>query len=300
MQPDPPMPTLNDLLRLSGVDAGDTAVLFHVSDNPHLHAALGRLAADEPILFDAFQNQHGPNTEALLRKRRVVASFVPGTARDFVFAGLFAIRGSSYRSMAELDADPCHTALRERFGHLSFVALGEKTGRRGRLVFDLSPMAELASLVGRLIVGKPPGRAYARLAENLHAPVIEISRSKRLVPPPPEWQEFIVTGAELRHLPATWATRLSEWRGVYLILDPADGARYVGSAYGAENLHARWRTHVAGEEGVTLHLRDRDPAGFRFSILERLHPDFPAPEVIRAEQSWKARLHTVDFGLNAA
>ncbi|MBL4559231.1 MAG: hypothetical protein JKP98_25855 [Rhodobacteraceae bacterium] len=41
-----------------------------------------------------------------------------------------------------------------------------------------------------------------------------------------------MTGLELRALPASWAPVLREWRGVYLIVDQTDGARYVGSAYG--------------------------------------------------------------------
>lgn len=36
----------------------------------------------------------------------------------------------------------------------------------------------------------------------------------------------------------------------------------------------------------------------RFSILQRTSPDLEASEVIALEASWKARLHTREFGLN--
>jgi hypothetical protein len=93
---------------------------------------------------------------------------------------------------------------------------------------------------------------------------------------------------------------LAEWRGVYLIFDEQDGRSYVGSAYGRDNLLGRWLTYARDGHGGNRELRERDPLGFRFTILERLAPDLPADEVIARENSWKARLHTrAPFGLNA-
>jgi len=103
----------------------------------------------------------------------------------------------------------------------------------------------------------------------------------------------------LNRLPQNWAARLREWRGVYLITDETDGARYVGSAYGQENLLGRWQAHVARDRGVTRDLARRDPVNFRFSILERVSPDMAADEVIALEHDWMDRLHTRRYGLNA-
>jgi hypothetical protein len=94
-------------------------------------------------------------------------------------------------------------------------------------------------------------------------------------------------------------TLLREWRGVYLIVDQTDGARYVGSAYGADNLLGRWRAHVQGDQGITAKLRARNPAHFHFAILERMAPDDPAEDVIAREMTWIARLDTRRHGLNA-
>jgi hypothetical protein len=114
-------------------------------------------------------------------------------------------------------------------------------------------------------------------------------------PPAPGWGDLVVTAAEIRTLPVEWAARLAEWRGVYLVVDESGGARYVGSGYGDRNLLGRWRAHVAGQRGVK-----REPAQFRFLILKRAGPDMAPGDVIAVENNWKARLHSVAYGLNAA
>jgi hypothetical protein len=290
---------LHTILGTTGIPREDIAVMLHVSDKPKLHRALPILASEQPELFNAFQNQHGPNVEATLIKRGYVASFVNLRGDEYAFVGLFEIADRAFRSMEELDADPHRTVLRERYGDVSFVELGEKTGLTGRMVFSLSPRAELEDLRGRLLVRKNQApRQYRFLAENIDAPVIEISRESQLVQPPPDWRDFVVAADELATLPNSWKTCLGGWRGVYLITDEKDGARYVGSAYGAENLFGRWRAHVAREKGVTAELGKRDTASFRFSILQLLLHDADAADVQALEANWKLRLHTRIWGLN--
>lgn len=288
------------ILGTIAVPRKDIAVMLHVSDRVKFQRVLPVLAAEHPELFDAFQNQHGPNVEATLMKRGHVASFVNIRADEFAFVGLYRITDRVFRSMAELDADPHRTRLREKFGEVSFVELGEQTGRKGRVVFSLSLCPELGELRGRLLIRKNQApRQYRFLAENIDAPVIEISRDSLLVPPPPDWRDFIIEAGDLESLPSGWKARLAGWRGVYLITDTGDdGARYVGAAYGEENLWGRWREHAGGSKGVTVELSKRDPSNFRFSILQLLLHDATAQEVQSVEANWKLRLHTRDFGLN--
>lgn len=288
------------LLRAEGLALNEVTVFLHVPNVPVLRRALPQLVEEDPALFDAFQNQHGPRVEATLKARPYIASFVALPGGDFLFAGLFRITGHRFHTMAELDAVPARQELRLRYGDICFVELGKEKGLTGRLVFDLQAAPELASLTGRLSVSKPvnSGQSYRFLAENFAGQVMEISLERRFVPPPPDWRDMVLSATELRTLPRDWAARLKEWRGVYLVVDQSDGARYVGSAYGAENLHARWQAHVRRDKGVTAELSKRDPAGFRFSILERTSPDLPADEVIAIEQNWKSRLDTVAHGLN--
>ncbi|MES2666814.1 MAG: GIY-YIG nuclease family protein [Pseudomonadota bacterium] len=291
---------LKDMFVGQGIAAADMCVFFHVSDKPKLHKALRHLADEQPELFNAFQNQHGSQVEATLKKRKFIASFVPGGANEYIYAGLFEVVDSQFHTMLELDADPYRTVLRQKYGDTCFVELGQRTGLAGRLVFKLIPRTELAHLVGRMVVRKPIGvRGYRFLAETLDCQIVEITRQRQLSPPSPDWRDFIVTAEEMLNLPRDWAARLEGWRGVYLITDEADGMRYVGSAYNTENLLGRWRAHVAGENGVTVELGKRSPAQFRFSILQLLLHDAEASDVLMVETNWKRRLHTRHpFGLN--
>jgi len=288
----------NELLAMVGLDPRNVAIMLHTPAQPDQKRSLLALVEDAPDQFDAYQDNHPRNAESTLKKRAVTASFVVGEGGESRFVGLYTVAGWTFRSAEEFDADPVRQNLILRFRGISHVELARQSGQSGRAVFDLRPLPALADLRGRLIVSRPPGRAYMRLAENCDLPVLQIEREARFAPPAPDWDNFVVTGGEMRGLPRTWQARLREWRGIYLIVDQSDGARYVGSAYGAENLLGRWRAHVAREQGVTVELGSRDPAMFRFSILQRLDPDLAPDQVIAVEQNWKRRLDTIAWGLN--
>ena len=286
------------LLTQSGFDPRDVAVMLHTPVQSHEKNALMALVDDYPDLFEAYQDNHPPGPEATLKRRKLAASFVVGTNSEAYFVGMYRIAGWRELTALELDADPRRKAVEERYRGRSFSQLATDSGRDGRAVFDLVPLTELSELKGRLIVQRTPGRAYMRLAENTKLAVLEIKRDARFSPPPPDWRDFVVSTDDLRVLPRDHAARLAGWRGVYLITDEKDGARYVGSAYGAENLLGRWRAHVAKDKGVTAELGQRDTSSFRFSILQLLLHDADAADVQALEANWKTRLHTRSWGLN--
>ncbi len=91
---------------------------------------------------------------------------------------------------------------------------------------------------------------------------------------------------------------MAQWRGIYLVTDTTDVGRYVGSAYGQQNIIGRRQQHVAGEYGITRELHPRLTAGFQFSIHDLLHHDTPEEKVIRREHSWMDRLLTRTWSLN--
>jgi hypothetical protein len=286
----------NDLLRMGGVDPAVCAIMLHAPVEPELRRGLLAMAQEDPDLFRVYQDNHPRNPDATLKRHGMVASFVVEEGESARFVGMFGISGWTFRSSVELDADPVRQRLQERFRGKGFVELeGEGSGRA---VFDLEELPELAELRGRLVIRRSPGRAYMRLATNNRLDVMEISRTPQFAPPAPDWFDFIVSGAEVRVLPKDWQARLREWRGIYLIVDQKDGARYVGSACNEANLLGRWSAHVGGEAGVTVELAGRDPAGFRFSILELLAPVAERAEVIRTENRWKQTLGTREWGLN--
>ena len=114
----------------------------------------------------------------------------------------------------------------------------------------------------------------------------------------PLWNELQLTWEELHQLPTSWVTILKQWRGVYFILDGADGKGYVGSASGKENLHGRWMNYRDTGHGGNKRLRERKPDKFLFTILELCSPTESMANVVMCEENWKNRLHTRVYGLN--
>lgn len=286
------------LLHNSGIDPNRVAVMLHTAKEPRLRDNLGTLLQREPELFEAYQSTHTPQAEATLKAREFAASFVSRSGADMVFAGLYSVAGWEHWPAERLDADPVFAQLQRDYGCTKFCTSDNESDRAGRLRFTLRKRSELSDLIGRLIISRPAGRGYMRLAERMPDEVREVLRTPHLTPPPPDWREFVIDTANLRAIPRDWAARLREWRGVYLIVDESDGARYVGSAYGDEELLQRWQAHVRKDRGITAELGKRDPKNFRFSILQVVEPGLDKDAVVRIESNWKWRLHTLDFGLN--
>lgn len=262
----------------------------------HKSAALGRLlpwlAAESPDEFNAYQCAHSRNAEASLKKRPLLASFVGlGNGKD-CFVGIYENLGAAPITETEFLAKPEQQRL--------FTAgYAHNPWRDGTLWFDLQRTNFMEELSGRLLVRWSGGRNYARLAENNEFPIVAILEDSALAEDMPEWRDLILTWNELQSLPSSWADVLRQWRGIYFIWDERDGLGYVGAAYGHDNLLGRWLNYAKTGHGQNRDLLHRDPAYFRFAILERLSPDMDADDVVRRENSWKLRLHTRTHGLNA-
>ncbi len=291
----------NTLLRDVHIDPAQVSVIMHLTRLEPLRSLLPIIADLHPDLFDAYQSVHGSRAEATLAKRPLAASFVPIGLAQLVFAGLFEITGRQTRPVTEVYADPRFARLEREFGATD-TAPGPNIARGGTQVhFSLTPRPELAEEIGRLRIAAPGTRAYVQIAANLDPVVLALTPRRHLSPPLPDWTEVILSKPEVVNLPPEWIAAMTQWRGVYLITDVSDGGRYVGSAYGKDNIVGRWRQHVAGNRGITAELRRRLTANFRFSILELVRHSDPDELVIRREHTWMNRLHTRDrnlLGLN--
>lgn len=288
----------NALLDHAGVSPSDVTLLFHTTTLPILRRMLPWLAAERPDLFDAYQSVHSLTAERTLANRPLVAAFVPIDRDDMAFVALYRILAMQDRPTSEIYSDARFAELERDYGATDTSPAQNMVRAARQLVFEMVATDDLADLRGRVVVRRPAGRAYARLAERLDPSVLRIEADPVLTVPPPDWRTLTLTGQELRALPASWANRLREWRGIYLIVDEVDGARYVGAAYGEDNLLGRWREHARQDQGVTVELIRRSPLTFRFSILERVSPDMAAEDVIVLERTWMERLHTIRYGLN--
>ena len=295
--------TFQDMLGKEGIDPEGVRVMLHSPNDKKFTEMLPGLAKTRRGVLEAYSAMHSTQAErTLLGHAPWVAIFLK-TERSatppawrMLFLGLYENRGNGIRTHAEIRAEPDVAWISGNFGeYQDFVGTPDDETHRW---FDLVQSERLGHLQGRLVIDVRLTPAYVRHGERIAAPISAIHAESVFDAAPPDWRDMMPTAGILRELPPGWAARLREWRGIYLIVDQSDGARYVGSAYGEENLLGRWLAHVAGDAGVTRGLAARDPARFGFSILERVSPDAAPREVIALEQTWMERLDTVRFGLN--
>jgi len=247
-------------------------------------------------LFDCYQSNHGARTEAALIKARYVAAFIRHTPGTALFVGFYAVVSSRSIDVEECMNRPLHRELMS----LGMSGIKATEGRNSVIEFSM-PMTDWhAEWRGRLII-RWPGleRSWYRWADRNEFVVEAITAESLLVQAMRPWDELAIEWSDLSLLPSTWRAALSQWRGIYLIIDQSDGKQYVGSAYGNENILQRWMGYARSGHGGNKLLRGRDPTMFQFSILQRVSPDLPDTDVIRIESTWKDRLGTrAPRGLN--
>lgn len=286
-----------------GVARAEVTLLLHNTTLEPLRSQLAWIAAHRPNLFAAYQSVHNDNVSATLRNRPLVASFVPRRLGRHLFVGLFRIERAEPESRATIYADPVFRELERDFGATDVGPGHARDGGEQRR-FYFAKDERMFALEGRIEVQTPldkngrPLRSYALRCDRNDPEIIALYPYPVNAPIMPEWTTLVLTPGRLRNLPDDWALRLAGWRGVYLITDQTDGGRYVGAAYGVDNLLNRWRQHVAQQVGITAGLHDRRTENFLFSILELTAPTAQPDEVIAIESNWKTRLHTREWGLN--
>jgi hypothetical protein len=292
--------TLNDLLAAESLDKERILVLRHRPPETMLRQALRGLAVEQPQLFNAYQQTQGARVEKQMRRAQYVASFIGHEAGKALFVGLYEVGDNKTLDREEYWRIPEHIQLKERFGMRGFIPEREK--RASILRFDLHLKEFYSSWRGKLIVKWPsPEIVWSRWAHGKgnEMPVLAILERSALERIMPRWDEITLSWEEIRLLPASWRSKLSEWRAIYYIFDVSDGKGYVGSACGKNNLEGRWQAYAVSGHGDNRLLRERDHKNFRFSILQRVSPDMDNEDVIRLEGSWKERLHTrAPLGLN--
>jgi hypothetical protein len=287
---------LNDLLHAESIDPRQVLVFRHRPFEPELNKVLPWLAAEEPDVFNAYQQTQGEKLQKVMTGAAYVASFIGHEPGKALFVALYSIGATKRLTPKKYWQIPAYVELK-KFGMKGFT---EEERRSSCLWFDLVPTQFYASWKGKLIVEwPPPERSWWRRAHRNTMPVLAILEDSALDATMPGWKEIAFTWEELRVLPTRWKSVLSQWRGIYYIFDTSDGKGYVGSAYGSNNLLGRWLNYAASGHGGNKLLRKRDPLHFRFTILERVSPDMDASDVIQMEESWKGRLHTRSpYGLN--
>jgi hypothetical protein len=281
---------LNDLLNSKRISPETVLVLRHRPWETQLNKVLPWLAADDPELFNAYQQTQGAKLEKVMQALRFtgsIASFIGLDAGKAVFVGLYSI------------GDPRPLTHRQYWNLPEYAKLhalgmtGYTDERRSILHFDLELTDFYSDWQGKLVIGWPaPERSWWRRAHRNTFPIQAILEESAFDAVMPEWTEIVLNLEQVRALPARWKAAMSQWRGIYYIRDKSDGRGYVGSAYGKDNLLGRWMDYVAQGHGGNRQLRRRNPKNFLFSILRRVSPDLEDSEVVDLESTWKTRLHT--------
>lgn len=284
-----------DLLKQQGIDPKAVLVMRHRPFETELRKVLPWLAAERPELFNAYQQGQNPRAEKAMQRADYVASFIGHQPAKGLFVGLY--RRGKWKPMT-YQQYWSHGLLKE-LGALGMQGF-EKGTRKQLLWFELKLVDFFSSWKGKLVVEWPGlERSWYRWADRNSFTIAAIHEQSVLDKEMPHWDQLVLTWEELRILPTAWKAAMKEWRGIYHIFDESDGKAYVGSAYGKDNILGRWLNYSARGHGGNTQLRRRNCSNFRFSILQRVSPDMEPRDVIQLEESWKRRLHTLEFGLNA-
>jgi hypothetical protein len=286
---------LNYLLSAEGIDTKNVGVLVmrHTRNKQILVRRLLWLAAEDLDLFNNLQTNHYPKAEKQLKRADYLISCIGHRPRQALFIGLYKVNGHRPISKPEYWEIPRKPELQR----LGLIGARDFTSIE---LFDLELTPKYQEWKGKLILDwPPPALAWTRWAnQKTEFPVKAILEESALDKEMPSWKELILTWQELHALPKLWINTLSQWRGIYFILDTANGKGYVGSAGGKYNLYGRWKNYADTGHGGNKRLLKRDPDKFLFSILERVSPDAEQTAVTILENNWQDRLHTREFGLN--
>lgn len=286
------MITFNTLLVEAGINPEEVLLLRHTPVERDLQKVLPWIAAERRDLFKVYHQTQWPRVEQAMLKACYLASFLALESGEAVFAGIYEIGAHRPLDVAGYWAAPGQREL------VQLGMSGKAEDTSDCLWFELEEHAGYQDWIGKLVVSWPAMRSWWRWAGNAHLDLRAVTQESLFIPGMPDWEDIVLTWEQLSVLPASWRAALAEWRGVYFIFDEERRAGYVGSAYGADNILGRWVQYARTGHGGNKRLRESRPQDLRFSILQRLSPDLPPTETIRAEAGWKARLHTRGFGLN--
>lgn len=282
---------LHTLLIQEGINPDSTLVMRHCPLQPQIRKWLPSFAAENPEIYNAYQQCQSPRAERQLTRARHLASFIGHEPGRALFVGVYENGVPRKVTQRSRDRIPAYKKLTE-------LGLANNPGER--LWFDLHLTATLERWRGKLVI-KWPGRevSFSRWAhKDSQFEVDVIYDESWLTPSIPDWRTLVLKFDELHRIPKSWKAALREWCGIYYLFDTGSGTGYVGSACGKENLLGRWLAYAKTGHGGNRKLRGLKPEGFVFSILERMSQDIPQDELNRRENEWKVRLHTREYGLN--
>ena len=206
--------------------------------------------------------------------------------------------------------------IAERHNFARFVGvwrvLSKKEKLHGRFMYKTAEYDGFDELKNRLVVHWGDGtRSWAQWLHKAGNKEVSEILPLNYVRDFPGFYDFVLDYHELKTLIENpdpnreWYRMLRSVAGVYVILDKKSGRQYVGSAYGAGGIWARWKAYAKNPSGGNSLISDlllNKPnayKNFQFSILRVLEPNATKDDAISQEKLVKKKLGSRAFGLNA-
>jgi len=274
----PLMLTFNDVLRSEGIEPADVRLVRHIDTrrrSPTIYATWR--SPNGRRLVEAYQRIQARN---VFRVGGLIASFVvtPRPRNETLFIGIYLVNALDRWEPGA--RDPIY---------------GDDVAGMHR--YDLVHDAKLARYEEHLSIDWGRGaKAWVQLAHRQPKPIRAFREHED--PPFPGFSQFCVDVDQVPGLFPSWQQRLSEVKGIYVLVDKATGEQYVGSAKGEESLLARFMAYAQTGHGGNVELRRRKGARYQVSVLEVVNTALPNHRIEEVEAWWKRKLLTRDFGLN--
>jgi len=272
------MINFNALLRNEGLDPAEVKLVRHqdkrIKGRPTPYQ-IWRAADGKFNLYQRIQ------TEPKFQGSKLLASFLATPLDETLFVGLYEVGDLGKAPPGLTDPISGHDVSGYHF-------------------YSLTLSSRMSDYCGRLVIDWGQGfRAWVQNAWKQEKPVIEIRRTFS-DPPFPGFLNFRERLSALSAVPISWRQTLSAVRGIYLLVCPETGGRYVGLASGEAGFWGRWEDYAASGHGGNRRMIDIPNSDYQVTILEVASSSASLNELNEMESRWKEKLMTRGkFGLNA-
>lgn len=280
---------LSDLLRNNGIDPNEVVLIRHVMNRDDFNRCY-----KEGFIKEYTQIQ-GKNKQ-MLKSSKYWMVFISISGTNAKFYCMYSFKGFSHISEHEMPIGfPCPEMYSEDANLYELEESDLFYDLKNRLVIEWGTSTQSWYQNGTnrkpIVAIHDQSRAPFEGYENC---IYSFDKLKEIV-------DDMGMGVYEEHYKA-----LSKVKGVYLIVDTTKGGgkQYIGSAYGDKGIWGRWsdyvNTHHGGNKELIKLLNDHPERykKFRFTILKIFSEGASEKEVRDAEDLYKKKLGTVEFGLN--
>lgn len=271
------MITFNALLRSEGIAPAQVKLVRHQDGRGGTQTLYQLWTANQA----AFEKYQSIQSKTVFGGVSWIASFVATPTEETLFAGLYSVGAVSITPPNTIDP---------------------LTGKTvpGLNHYNLNSVKELNDYIGKLIIAWGKGyRTWCQWAHRNEKYLVEIRRTTYELPFP-GFREFRINLSKLASIPASWKSSLASVGGIYLLVCPKTGKKYVGSASSSEGFLGRWMEYAKSGHGENKRMIEQPSFDYQITVLEVVSSLVGRDELLLIENLWKEKLLSREvFGLNA-